>query len=145
MMKSAVRASSGSAHHSASRALLASFSYVYMYHSKLLSASSRNNHFMFRSIARLGLLQTHFPPGSSIKSFSTTSSVAAMDKTTGILSWADKSTGEFKRQSSVFRNFISSKPDAEFPAEKGRYHLYVSYACPWGMQLDLIRYRLATN
>ena len=24
------------------------------------------------------------------------------------------------------------KPGAEFPPEKGRYHLYVSYACPWG-------------
>jgi hypothetical protein len=43
----------------------------------------------------------------------------------------DKS-GEFKRQVSSFRNWISSDPDAEFPAEKGRYHLYVSYACPWG-------------
>ncbi|SMQ53986.1 unnamed protein product [Zymoseptoria tritici ST99CH_3D7] len=48
----------------------------------------------------------------------------------GILSWADKS-GEFKRQTSSFRNFISKKPGAEFPAEKDRYHLYVSYACPW--------------
>jgi len=44
----------------------------------------------------------------------------------------DKS-GEFKRQASSFRNFISKDPNAEFPAEKGRYHLYVSYACPWGM------------
>lgn len=55
----------------------------------------------------------------------------AMDKKNDILAWADKS-GEFKRQTSVFRDFISSKPDAKFPAEKGRYHLYVSYACPWG-------------
>lgn len=45
----------------------------------------------------------------------------------------DKS-GEFKRQQSSFRNFISKDPSAEFPAEKGRYHLYVSYACPWGMR-----------
>jgi len=44
----------------------------------------------------------------------------------------DKS-GEFKRQASVFRNFISRESGAEFPPEKGRYHLYVSYACPWGM------------
>ncbi|OCT44744.1 Glutathione S-transferase omega-like 2 [Cladophialophora carrionii] len=43
----------------------------------------------------------------------------------------DKS-GEFKRQASSFRNWISSDANAEFPAEKGRYHLYVSYACPWG-------------
>ena len=55
----------------------------------------------------------------------------------GITDWVkpgDKS-GEFKRQVSSFRNWISSDPGAEFPAEKGRYHLYVSYACPWGMNL----------
>lgn len=51
----------------------------------------------------------------------------------GITKWADNKTGEFKRQSSIFRNFISAEPGAEFPAEKDRYHLYVSYACPWGM------------
>lgn len=44
----------------------------------------------------------------------------------------DKS-GEFKRQQSVFRDWISREPGAQFPPEKGRYHLYVSYACPWGM------------
>jgi hypothetical protein len=43
----------------------------------------------------------------------------------------DKS-GEFKRGQSAFRNFISRKPGADFPPEKDRYHLYVSYACPWG-------------
>jgi glutathionyl-hydroquinone reductase len=43
----------------------------------------------------------------------------------------DKS-GEFKRQASVFRNWISKEAGAEFPPEKDRYHLYVSYACPWG-------------
>jgi putative glutathione S-transferase len=44
----------------------------------------------------------------------------------------DKS-GEFKRGQSVFRNFIENKSGAQFPPEKDRYHLYVSYACPWGM------------
>ena len=51
-----------------------------------------------------------------------------------ILSWVqpgDKS-GEFKRQQSQFRNWISREAGAEFPPEKDRYHLYVSYACPWG-------------
>ena len=42
----------------------------------------------------------------------------------------DKS-GEFKRQASVFRDWLSTEPGARFPPEKGRYHLYVSYACPW--------------
>ena len=43
---------------------------------------------------------------------------------------ADKS-GEFKRQVSSFRDWISNEPGAKFPAEKSRYHLYISYACPW--------------
>jgi len=40
-------------------------------------------------------------------------------------------SGEFKRQQSSFRDHISREPGAKFPPEKGRYHLYVSYACPW--------------
>ncbi|MCJ1314242.1 S-glutathionyl-(chloro)hydroquinone reductase [Agyrium rufum] len=55
-----------------------------------------------------------------------------------ITSWADKS-GEFKRGQSQFRNSISKKPGAEFPAEKGRYHLYVSYACPWAHRALIVR------
>ncbi|KAM3424515.1 hypothetical protein BST61_g6518 [Cercospora zeina] len=50
----------------------------------------------------------------------------------------DKS-GEFKRQTSSFRNWVSKDPDAEFPAEKGRYHLYVSYACPWAHRALIVR------
>ncbi|KAK4213796.1 glutathione S-transferase [Rhypophila decipiens] len=50
----------------------------------------------------------------------------------------DKS-GEFKRQQSSFRNWISNKDGAEFPAEKGRYHLYVSYACPWATRTLIAR------
>jgi hypothetical protein len=53
-------------------------------------------------------------------------------KITDWVSPSDKS-GEFKRGQSAFRNSISRKPGAEFPPEKDRYHLYVSYACPWGM------------
>ena len=48
----------------------------------------------------------------------------------------DKS-GEFKRGQSAFRNFISRESGAEFPPEKDRYHLYVSYACPWGTLRNL--------
>lgn len=52
-----------------------------------------------------------------------------------ITNWVDPkdTSGEFKRGASVFRNFISREKGAEFPAEKGRYHLFVSYACPWGV------------
>ena len=56
-----------------------------------------------------------------------------------ILNWADNKTGLFKRPESIFRNFVSSAPDAEFPAEKDRYHLYVSYACPWAHRVLIVR------
>ncbi|ESQ39601.1 hypothetical protein EUTSA_v10000959mg [Eutrema salsugineum] len=40
-------------------------------------------------------------------------------------------SGAFVRTASTFRNFVSQDPDSQFPAESGRYHLYISYACPW--------------
>ncbi|EEQ91044.1 glutathione S-transferase [Blastomyces dermatitidis ER-3] len=48
-------------------------------------------------------------------------------------------TGEFKRGQSAFRNWISREPGARFPPEKGRYHLYVSYACPWAHRTLITR------
>ncbi|SEP77110.1 glutathione S-transferase family protein [Natrinema salaciae] len=39
--------------------------------------------------------------------------------------------GSFERQSTTFRNEIRDDPDARFQPEAGRYHLYVSAACPW--------------
>ncbi|KAJ5102039.1 hypothetical protein NUU61_004261 [Penicillium alfredii] len=61
--------------------------------------------------------------------------------TSKITDWVnpnDKS-GEFKRQQSAFRNWISREPGAQFPPEKGRYHLYVSYACPWAHRTLITR------
>ncbi|KAI1090161.1 glutathione S-transferase [Rostrohypoxylon terebratum] len=49
------------------------------------------------------------------------------------------SSGEFKRQVSSFRDWISKEPGAKFPPEKGRYHLYVSYACPWATRTLIVR------
>ncbi|XP_047308463.1 glutathionyl-hydroquinone reductase YqjG-like [Impatiens glandulifera] len=40
-------------------------------------------------------------------------------------------SGAFVRTPSTFRNLISRDQNSTFPAEVGRYHLYVSYACPW--------------
>lgn len=39
--------------------------------------------------------------------------------------------GKFVRMESSFRSSISPDPDAEFPAQAGRYHLWVAYGCPW--------------
>ncbi|QUJ75778.1 glutathione S-transferase family protein [Sulfitobacter albidus] len=62
-------------------------------------------------------------------------------------SWYDtkKSGGAFKRQESQFRNWItpdgSAGPtgDGGFPAKAGRYHLYVSHACPWAHRALIFR------
>lgn len=56
----------------------------------------------------------------------------------GITSYAGQN-GEFNRQKSQFRNFISREPGAEFPPEKDRYHLYVSFACPWAHRTLIVR------
>lgn len=47
--------------------------------------------------------------------------------------------GEMRRPPSRFRNLIT--PDGAFPAAAGRYHLYVSLACPWAHR-TLIMHRL---
>ncbi|PHH55552.1 Glutathione S-transferase omega-like 2 [Ceratocystis fimbriata CBS 114723] len=61
--------------------------------------------------------------------------------TTKITEWVKPgdTSGEFRRQVSTFRNWVSSEPDAEFPAEKDRYHLYISYACPWAHRTLITR------
>ena len=65
--------------------------------------------------------------------------------------WADqwydtKSTdGAFKRKDAVFRNWVTAdgavgpSGEAGYKAESGRYHLYVSYACPWAHRTLIFR------
>ncbi|KAH6986793.1 glutathione S-transferase, partial [Ilyonectria destructans] len=48
-------------------------------------------------------------------------------------------SGEFKRPQSSFKEWVSKKPGSKFPAENGRYHLYVSYACPWAHRILIVR------
>ncbi len=44
--------------------------------------------------------------------------------------------GRFVRQQSKFRDWVGTD---EHPAEAGRYHLYVSLACPWAHRAVIIR------
>jgi putative glutathione S-transferase len=39
--------------------------------------------------------------------------------------------GAFRRQPSRFRDLVSPDGSTPYPAEARRYHLYVSWACPW--------------
>ena len=62
-------------------------------------------------------------------------------------SWYDtkKSGGAFKRTEAQFRNWITADGSAGitgeggFKAESGRYHLYVSHACPWANRTLIFR------
>ena len=55
-----------------------------------------------------------------------------------ILKWANKK-GEFVRQASSFRKCVTKDGSSGFPSENGRYHLYVSYACPWAHRTLIVR------
>ncbi|OAN86906.1 glutathione S-transferase family protein [Sulfitobacter geojensis] len=65
--------------------------------------------------------------------------------------WQDKwydtksSGGKFERAAAKFRNWVTADGragptgEAGFKAESGRYHLYVSYACPWAHRTLIFR------
>ncbi|EGD95440.1 glutathione S-transferase [Trichophyton tonsurans CBS 112818] len=93
----------------------------------------------FNLICTLKAPSTPLTSAKKFLSISTRSMATGND--VNITSWVnpnDKS-GEFKRGQSAFRNWISSKPGAQFPPEKDRYHLYVSYACPWAHRTLITR------
>jgi glutathionyl-hydroquinone reductase len=47
--------------------------------------------------------------------------------------------GEFERQEDAFRDFVSSDGSTPYPAMAGRYHLYISLACPWASRTFIVR------
>ena len=61
--------------------------------------------------------------------------------------WYDtsKTKGKFVRSVTSFRNWITPDGNAGpsgkggYAAESGRYHLYVSYACPWAHRTLIFR------
>ena len=55
--------------------------------------------------------------------------------------WYDtrKTQGEFVRTTAAFRNRITADGSSAYPAESGRYHLYVSLACPWAHRTLIFR------
>src|SRR5438309_682464 len=48
-------------------------------------------------------------------------------------------SGEFQRQEDAFRDWISNDGSTPYPAAAGRYHLYVSLACPWASRTVIFR------
>lgn len=55
--------------------------------------------------------------------------------------WYDTSRtgGRFERPQSSFRRRVTADGEAGFAAEAGRYHLYVSLACPWAHRTLIMR------
>jgi putative glutathione S-transferase len=47
--------------------------------------------------------------------------------------------GEFKRQEDAFRHWVTGDDRSGYPAAAGRYHLYVSLACPWAHRTIIVR------
>ena len=47
--------------------------------------------------------------------------------------------GEFQRQEDAFREWISNDGSTPYAAAAGRYHLYVSLACPWASRTVIFR------
>src|SRR4051812_17499787 len=59
--------------------------------------------------------------------------------------WYESKNGSFERTKTAFRDWITPGgvpgPQGQrgFPAEAGRYHLYVSLACPWAHRTLIAR------
>ncbi|WP_264877125.1 glutathione S-transferase family protein [Vibrio agarivorans] len=55
--------------------------------------------------------------------------------------WYDtnKSGGKFVREDAGFRDWVTNDQQAKFQPESGRYHLYVSLACPWAHRTLILR------
>ncbi|MGI0487875.1 glutathione S-transferase family protein [Pantanalinema rosaneae CENA516] len=54
--------------------------------------------------------------------------------------WTERDTsGKFNRMPTKFRHQITADGSSGFPAVAGRYHLYVSLACPWAHRTLIMR------
>ncbi len=48
--------------------------------------------------------------------------------------------GEFERQPDEFRDWVRADGSTPYPPQAGRYHLYVSLACPWAHRTLIVRH-----
>jgi glutathionyl-hydroquinone reductase len=49
-------------------------------------------------------------------------------------------SGEFERQEDAFREWVSADGSTSYATVAGRYHLYVSLACPWASRTVIVRH-----
>jgi putative glutathione S-transferase len=59
----------------------------------------------------------------------------------GAAQFPDEQTtqGAFKRQADAFRGWVTEDGSSGYTAAAGRYHLYVSWACPWAHRTIIVR------
>jgi hypothetical protein len=96
-------------------------------------------------------LHFQFPRRTSIKRIllpiisspsQSTRAISHSSITMGISDYAS-ADGEFRRKDTSFRNHI--EVGGKYPPEKDRYHLYVSWACPWGISSSALTDRSFSN
>jgi putative glutathione S-transferase len=51
----------------------------------------------------------------------------------------ESDSGEFQRQEDTFRAWVTSDGSSPHAVARGRYHLYVSLACPWACRTLIVR------
>ncbi|HRE82538.1 MAG TPA: glutathione S-transferase C-terminal domain-containing protein [Opitutaceae bacterium] len=56
-----------------------------------------------------------------------------------IIAASERSSGSFKRQEDAFRQWVRKDGSTPFVPSPGRYHLYVSLACPWAHRTLIVR------
>lgn len=85
------------------------------------------------------------PPPEGLSTTTVTPGTARGRKAHGLTISTDtneivsSSSSPQQRPETKWRDFISSRPGSKFPPEKGRYHLYCSYACPGSHRALIVR------
>lgn len=52
---------------------------------------------------------------------------------------SERASGSFQRQEDAFRNWVRRDGSTPFSPQEGRYHLYISLACPWAHRTLIVR------
>ena len=71
--------------------------------------------------------------------FDTYGSYRAYRRAAVPLSGPPQTDGEFRRARYRFRGRVTADGSSGFPAEPGRFHLYISWACPWAHRSAIVR------